>query len=217
LTKDQKKHQLENDETIKAYIIEVTKTKRPETATELISLTRQKYPLSTGQITSLLLQLKTEDKIGFTEKPVPTPTTTCAYMLSKDASWFWITIALSIVTVIAVFTIPENAGKLTYLRSALGAVFVLFLPGYAFMKALFPSKNQISTRSENVEKMERLALSLGMSLVLTPLVGLILNYTPWGIRLTPVTLSLLAFTVVFAAAAVLREFQTTHNNQETLG
>jgi uncharacterized membrane protein len=46
-----------------------------------------------------------------------------------------------------------------------------------------------------------------MSLALTPIVGLILNYTPWGIRLTQITLSLLALTVVFATAAVLREHQ----------
>jgi uncharacterized membrane protein len=44
-----------------------------------------------------------------------------------------------------------------------------------------------------------------MSLALTPIVGLILNYTPWGIRLTPIVLSLLALTIVFATAAIIRE------------
>ena len=34
-----------------------------------------------------------------------------------------------------------------------------------------------------------------------------LNYTPWGIRLAPITLSLLALTIVFATVAVLREYQ----------
>jgi uncharacterized membrane protein len=47
-----------------------------------------------------------------------------------------------------------------------------------------------------------------MSLALTPIVGLILNYTPWGITLTPITLSLLALTTVFATAAILREHQS---------
>ena len=59
-----------------------------------------------------------------------------------------------------------------------------------------------------METIERLALSIGMSLVLVPIVGLILNYTPWGIRLTPITLSLLALTIVFATAALFREYQT---------
>jgi uncharacterized membrane protein len=35
-----------------------------------------------------------------------------------------------------------------------------------------------------------------------------LNYTPWGITLPPITLSLLALTTAFATAAMLREHQT---------
>lgn len=85
---------------------------------------------------------------------------------------------------------------------------MLFLPGYAFINALFPSKLPIHTSSENMDTIERAALSLGMSLAFTPIVGLILNYTPWGIRLTPITLSLLALTVIFATAAILRGYQT---------
>jgi uncharacterized membrane protein len=71
-----------------------------------------------------------------------------------------------------------------------------------------PTLVHIATNSENIDTIERLALSFGMSLALAPITGLILNYTPWGIRLTPVTLSLLALTVVFATAAVIREYTT---------
>jgi len=111
------------------------------------------------------------------------------------------------VTTVAVFTIPENAVPLVYLRSSLGIIFVLFLPGFTFIKALFPAKVPVKTSSENMDTIERVALGFGMSLVLVPIVGLILNYTPWGIRLTPITLSLLALTTVFATAAALREYQ----------
>jgi uncharacterized membrane protein len=40
---------------------------------------------------------------------------------------------------------------------------------------------------------ERVALSLGMSIAIVPLIGLGLKYTPWGIRLEPILVSLLAF------------------------
>jgi len=43
-----------------------------------------------------------------------------------------------------------------------------------------------------------------------------LNYTPWGITLTPTILSLLALTWAFATTAVIREglkeYQADHNN-----
>ncbi len=50
-----------------------------------------------------------------------------------------------------------------------------------------------------------------MSIALTPIVGLILNYTPLGIELTPITLSLLLLTAIFATAAIAREYQTKPN------
>ena len=101
-----------------------------------------------------------------------------------------------------VFTIPENAFPLVYARYILGSIFVLWLPGYALIKALFPEKE--------LENIERIALSIGMSIALVPIIGLLLNYTPWGIRLTPITISLLALTLTFATAAIIREHKTKH-------
>lgn len=68
-----------------------------------------------------------------------------------------------------------------------------------------PSSYNITENTNFI--IERTALSIGMSLALVLIVGLLLNYTPRGIRLTPIVLSLVALTVVFAVAAVLREHQ----------
>ena len=96
---------------------------------------------------------------------------------------------------------------LAYVRNVLGVIFVLFLPGYAFIKAFFPTKLPIQTSSESLDNIERVALSIGMSIALTPIVGLILYYTPIGIGLTPITLILLALTTVLATAAMGREYR----------
>ena len=98
------------------------------------------------------------------------------------------------------FFVPEDSFPLVYARYLFGAVFVLFLPGFSLIKALFSSKE--------LDNIERLALSVGLSLALVPLVGLLLNYTPWGIRVNPVTVSLLALTLVFASSAVVRDYGT---------
>ena len=138
-----------------------------------------------------------------------------AYVFSSQSTWYWTTIALAIATTIAAFTIPENAYPIVYIRSTLGTVFVLWLPGYAFIKALFPQTlpfaralaHSLGTTEKNLDTIERVALSLGMSIALVPIIGLLLNYTPWGIRLTPIVLSLTAFTIIFATAAIVREHQ----------
>lgn len=46
-----------------------------------------------------------------------------------------------------------------------------------------------------ISPLERVALSLGLSIAIVPLLGLALNYTPWGIREGPVLATLSIFTL----------------------
>jgi uncharacterized membrane protein len=72
------------------------------------------------------------------------------------------------------------------LRIAISLIFILFFPGYTLVAALFPKKGAL-------DGMERIALSFGLSIALVPLIGLALNYTPWGIQPPPLpNLSLLS-------------------------
>ena len=106
-----------------------------------------------------------------------------------------------------VFTVPEGLYPMVYLRYFLGSGFILWLPGYSLVKALFPTELPVKTTDKTLESIERAVLSIGLSLALVPMVGLVLNYTPWGITLEPVTLSLAALTASVATIAVIREYQ----------
>jgi uncharacterized membrane protein len=46
-----------------------------------------------------------------------------------------------------------------------------------------------------------------LSTSLVPLVGLLLNYTPWGIRLDPIVISLTILTVALTGVALERRFR----------
>jgi len=74
---------------------------------------------------------------------------------------------------------------------------VLFLPGYSLIATLFP-------RKDDLDGIERIALSFGLSIAITPLLGLALNYTPFGIRLSPVLIVLSIFTISLALGAYAR-------------
>ena len=192
--------------TINQYIIEVARKNNTETVEQLTKLVQQKYPLSETKIIEHILHLQNQRKLALKEHAAPLPSTIEGYLLSPNATWYWTIIALALATTTLVFTIPENAIPMVYARYLLGSIFVLWLPGYTFIKALFPAKE--------LDNIERIALSIGMSLALVTITGLLLSYTPWGIRVTPVTLSLLALTITFATAAVVREFHLirTHEN-----
>ena len=85
----------------------------------------------------------------------------------------------------------------TPVRVLLGLVLVLFLPGYSLIAALFP-------RKDDLDGIERIALSFGLSIAVVPLIGLGLNYTQYGIWLVPVLLGLSLFTVLLAVVAGVR-------------
>ncbi|MCW3999768.1 MAG: DUF1616 domain-containing protein [Candidatus Bathyarchaeota archaeon] len=126
------------------------------------------------------------------------PRNIAKYFFSLQNAWFWAITALLAVTALAIFTV--NSSTLLYVRYVLGGVFVLFLPGFMLISALYP-------RSEELDMLERVALSIGLSLALVPLVGLGLNYTPWGIRLEPIVASMALLVEALALATVTRKFR----------
>lgn len=167
-------------------------------------------------------------------------------------------LALTLATLAAVFVPGLNE---TPVRVVFGLVFVLFLPGYAFVAALFPeagespstdqeggdadgeaptkssaadetdrssdapapvpgSKAAEAEQSETdsgfdvsaggrsgIDGIERVALSFGLSIAIVPLIGLVLNFTPWGIRLVPIAVSVSLFTAGSVVVAAVRRWE----------
>jgi uncharacterized membrane protein len=102
-------------------------------------------------------------------------------------------LAIAVLTLlidILVYVMPVEP-----VQVALGLLLVLFFPGYVLVSALYP-------RREQLNGVERIALGLGLSLALVPLLGLALNFiTIEGIRLTPIVVTLSLWTLAVAAVA----------------
>jgi uncharacterized membrane protein len=111
--------------------------------------------------------------------------------LRMERDLFWINVlGITLIVFISLFST-------SFVRILIGVPFALFFPGYALVCALFPSNRE-------VDGIERFALSIGLSLAVVPLIGLVLNYTPFGIRLYPVLISLFLFTFLMSVAAGYR-------------
>jgi archaellum biogenesis protein FlaJ (TadC family) len=194
-------------------ILRITKEKKPETVNQLALLIREANPASEQEILDAIIKLQNDGKLKLTRHPQYPLLSLSAYLKTYDAAWYWTTFALTLASIAAIFTIPENLQPYVIIRYTLGIIFILWLPGYTLIKALFPQApptkptTGLTNTIQNMDTIERIALSIGLSLALVPIIGLLLNYTPWGIRLTPITLSLAALTLIFATAAILRENQ----------
>jgi len=110
-------------------------------------------------------------------------------------------------------------GAVLYLRSTpvrtlFGLLFVLFVPGYAVVAALFPESGDRSLSGDQggrnwgatgeaavdsaylldpslrISGLERAVLSLGVSVVIAPLVGLGLSVSLWRLRSVPIVVTL---------------------------
>ena len=119
-----------------------------------------------------------------------------SFAWSPYSIWFWASVA---AVAASMGLISVSSEVVLYARHVFGSALVLFLPGYALIEALYPKRE--------LDELTRFALSIGLSLALVPLTGLVLNYTPFGIRLLPVTISIAGLTVAFLCTALYRRHQ----------
>jgi uncharacterized membrane protein len=102
-----------------------------------------------------------------------------------------------VLGVATVFLIPVEMFPVVVLRWIFGGLLLVFVPGFAFIRALFPFERFI-------DRWERLALSCGLSIALAVLVAFGLNFTPFGITLIPTTVVLAVITLASILVATIR-------------
>jgi len=83
----------------------------------------------------------------------------------------------------------------TFLKIPIALSLFFFVPGYAFISALFPGKKEISG-------IERFTLSVGFSLILTVFDGFLISLLPWGYRPPAIVISIIGITAFFSIAAL---------------
>lgn len=107
---------------------------------------------------------------------------------------FWFHLVLLFV----MGTIASVVFNIAPLRYFFGFVFVMYLPGAALTELVYPKK-------EDLSQLGRVAMGIGLSLALDPIVGLFLNYGP-GIFVSTSLASLSALTLALSVGALVRKY-----------
>lgn len=105
-----------------------------------------------------------------------------------------LTISAGILLIMAILLSGVGSGPLA---ATLSLLLVFVLPGYALTKALFPGSQ--------MEFAELIALTLGLSLAITALGGLILHWLPWRLETRSWTILLGSISFFASLIALLRQ------------
>lgn len=96
-----------------------------------------------------------------------------------------------IVSLSLLLLILVNFSNMAIIRTMLGLPYTLFIPGYLLTVTLFP-------RVDDLDFVDRIALSMGLSIIIVPLLGMLQNHMSLGIRLFPMMISVTFLNIVFA-------------------
>ena len=186
-------------ESLRVLVENIIRTERPETVGDLVRLVKERRRnASWMDVVRTVEALRDE---GWLEMELPAlgiESFSDYFFLWSENVWFYLVLAASLATFLAVYVLPQTLPFIV-VRWFFGTVYVLYLPGYALLQALFPG----GLGSDGVL---RFALSVGLSVAVAPLIGLLLNYTPWGIRLDPIVVGLSLFTLAMSFLGLYRRY-----------
>ena len=188
-------------EQAEAYVKKNGEISVPRLYEELIS---RNPSLTREQLPDLVSQLAERGNVEVEDDPPPASSLVSYVRMWERNLPIYVSMTLALSAILVIYAVPADS-PLVALRWILGSLFVLFIPGYVAVAALFPEGREL-------DGIERFALSVGLSLALVPLVGLLLNYTPWGIRLDPIVISLTILTAALALVAFSRQFAMSIEN-----
>lgn len=187
-------------QTIDELILEVVHTERPSTVEDLAKIVQGRMDVPTDVLLEHISKLQEKGKLVLKKAEPPLPKGFMGYLSSRLALWFWAALAVMGVAALSVILIPSEAFPIAYVKWALGFVLILFLPGYFFIEMLFPER-------KSLDGIERVTLSVGSSLAISPLTVLLLNFV-FYIGRDPVLVSLALVTFIFSWGAVFRRYRT---------
>jgi hypothetical protein len=119
----------------------------------------------------------------------------------------WLTAAATCLIMAIVFLLP-NTEPWSYMRMITGAVFVLFIPGNALVQLLFAHRN--------IEQTEQMVLSVGLSIAIISIIGLMLKYILFALTVELAIISIGMLSITLSAVANYSHFLSSKRANDYL-
>ncbi|MEB3691515.1 MAG: DUF1616 domain-containing protein [Caldisphaeraceae archaeon] len=142
-------------------------------------------------VAKAIYRLKEEGRILY----LNAPTSFLSYFFSPWNAWVLVSIAIITASALSSLFIPS---KYILIKGVVVSPLLFFYPGYGVVESVYPNKNEWG-------ELERVALYIGISLAIIPLIGLILNLTPQGLTVASVSFSLYTFSFLMLIVSSYRK------------
>jgi hypothetical protein len=152
--------------------------------------------LSIDEIQNAVKKLENDKKITLLE---PGINGHFFHYIMRDYNGFslWLTTAATCLMMTIVFLLP-NIEPWSYMRVITGVIFGLYIPGNALVQLLFAHRN--------MELTEQIVLSIGLSIALISIIGLILKYSLLGLTVELAVISIGMLSITLSAVANYTHF-----------
>ncbi|MGI0029789.1 MAG: DUF1616 domain-containing protein [Nitrososphaera sp.] len=162
----------------------------------VVNLQRLDKEIGVDEIHSAVRRLEVTGSINLSEEKPAVSFLSDLTHVGTNAR-FWVAVAASAAILIAIYVLPQGEPWVAT-RWIAGAIFLFVIPGYTITNLFIP-RNRLST-------IERVAISVGLSLATVVLIGIILSYSPVGVRIEPIVISIALFNVVIALLAAEKDY-----------
>jgi len=147
-------------------------------------------------LVEILLELEDKKEIAIIE-PIPKNKSFLKYFLDFNYSYWYHFVNLFSLIVVIMNIIPNSIIPYIF-KSFISILFLVFFPGFTLVQFLFPKRE--------VSLTERFALSIGISIALVPVFGLI-SYYAFRVELVEATLLITLFTIFMNSLALYRKYK----------
>ena len=177
-------------------ILDLLETKQPSNVKELVSLVQKQVDVTPKVIEQKIKSLHKKGLVSLEEPAIHK--SFISFISQRTSFWFWIVVVTSVLSFTSILFFPETGTPLSLIRYIFAFILIALLPGYCLTETLFPEKSAL-------DFIERVTFSIGLSFAITALTGLILSFTPFGLRLATILPSLGSLVIILAIVALIRK------------
>ncbi len=159
--------------------------------------------MSIEEIQSAVKKLESEKKIILLEPG--TEGHFLQYLIkSYNGLSLWLTAAATCSIITLIFLLP-SIEPWSYMRMIAGAVFVMFIPGNALVQLLFANRN--------MEQTEQIVLSVGLSIAVVCIIGLMLKYVLSALTVESAVISISMLSITISVVANYSHFLSSKKSE----